>query len=68
MNRKQVAEDRMKICESNVCGKFRKIGPLKQCSACLCILQFKTAFMSEECPLGLWVKRKGGTGKCGGCG
>lgn len=45
----EVANSRLNICKG--CEKFTKT---RQCSECLCFLDFKTKVKQEKCPLGKW--------------
>ncbi len=65
----EIAQERMSICESNVCGLYDANGESERavvkgspaCAGCGCKLEFKTRAMASACYLGemgehpLWV-------------
>lgn len=46
---KETQQERLGICEG--CPKLTKT---RQCSECLCFVDFKTKYKQEQCPLSKW--------------
>ena len=50
--RKEVSEQRLKICEE--CPELNTV--LYQCKICMCFMKGKTMFFDSKCPLNKWDK------------
>lgn len=53
---RQVAKDRLAICESNVCGAFNEKG--STCERCGCYMPLKTTMANMRCPVDHWTEWK----------
>jgi hypothetical protein len=51
---RQVAKDRLAICESNVCGAFNERG--STCERCGCYMPLKTTMANMRCPIDHWTE------------
>jgi hypothetical protein len=51
---RQVAKDRLAICESNVCGAFNERG--STCERCGCYMPLKTTMANMRCPVDHWTE------------
>ena len=51
---RQVAKDRLALCESNVCGSFEEKS--STCAQCGCFLPAKTTMANMRCPRDYWVE------------
>lgn len=50
MSPKELAEERIKMCES--CQFFKKM--TRQCALCGCFMDVKTKMLEASCPAGKW--------------
>ena len=53
---RQVAKDRLAICESNVCGVFNEKS--STCEQCGCYMPLKTTMANMRCPRDYWTEWK----------
>lgn len=51
---RQVAKDRLAICESNICGLFKPES--SQCGDCDCFMPLKTTMANMRCPKDYWTE------------
>jgi len=51
---RQVAKDRLAICQSNVCGVFNERG--STCERCGCYMPLKTTMANMRCPIDHWTE------------
>jgi hypothetical protein len=53
---RQVAKDRLAICESNICGAFNEKS--STCERCGCYMPLKTTMANMRCPIDHWTEWK----------
>lgn len=54
--------ERLAVCETNTCGKYRAADKVCTAKGCGCFLKTKARLATEDCPMDLWPKNIAVTG------